>query len=93
MTLRVGSVYRGIWAGSPKLIGIRRIEILEDCAGPEHVSVEFVPLWFGRAPCCLWWALPHQHLSGEEFVARLRAAEAMAQLPGLRVRRVPEIEV
>ena len=93
MTLRVGSVYRGIWAGSPKIIGIRRIEILEDCAGPEHISVEFVPLWFGWAPRWMWWWFPHQHHSGEEFVGRLRAAEAMAQLPGLRMRNVKEIEV
>ena len=93
MILRVGAVYRGMWAGSPELVGIRRIEILEDCTGPERISVEFAPLWFGRAPRWFWWVLPHQHLSGEEFVARLRAAEMLVDLPGMRVRSVNEVEV
>ena len=93
MTLRVGAVYRGMWAGRPELLGIRRIEILEDCTGPEHISVEFAPLWFGTCPRWLWWALPHQHLSGEEFVARLLAAEMMVDPSGMRVRNVKEVEV
>ena len=70
MKIRVGEIYRGVWANDPAWLGVQRIT--RNSQG--HVKVQFSVMQHWRLPRWAWGICHTDYRSATEFCDKVREA-------------------